>query len=145
MTERALIEQGLLIDGVCLTGQVLLAAQRRAALEEVDRAVPGAVVDSVVVLAESDAGQGWARPAASVADVRAAPGGDLATQLAAGDPPARLLWRHEADWAVELADGTVGWARAGDLALLLDLGLMIVIFAGVTRACRMITRVAATR
>ncbi len=102
--------------GVHLTGTVLLPAQRSAIVTQVRAAVDAVPVTAEIeALIERASHAGWASPASAVCDVRARPGGDLATQLVAGDPPARRLARRGAWWAVELADGTVGWVRVADL------------------------------
>jgi cell wall-associated NlpC family hydrolase len=113
-------------EGLRLRGRVLLAAQRRAAVECVRAAVAVPVEADIEVAVESDAHSGWVVPAAGVVDVWSAPrpesaGGSrgaqpiapraaqLATQLVAGDLPARRLAATETGWLVELADGTLGW------------------------------------
>ncbi len=102
----------------CIEGEVLLAVQRRALAGAV-RAATGIEPETrVAVLVERDPHLDWAVPRAGRLDVLARPGGGLATQVEAGDPPVRRLARRGAWWAVELADGTVGWCADADLAAL---------------------------
>ncbi|MFI0607276.1 MAG: Mur ligase family protein [Anaerolineae bacterium] len=98
-----------------LDGEVLVASQRDAILAAVAPLAPD-WVDRIRVLADADAGQGWAHGRGAVVDLLAAPGSDtLASQWTAGDPPLRLLV-HRGDWAaVQAADGTVGWVRESDV------------------------------
>jgi len=102
--------------GLRLVGQVLLGAQRRAACAEVERATGLSVADGLEALVDREAEPDWAVPAGDLVDVRASPGGELATQVSAGDPPLRRLARRGDWWAVEVADGTVGWAAGAALA-----------------------------
>jgi len=105
------------VGAVRLTGNVLIPAQRSAIRAAVREATGGARVDDdVAVLVEQPDDLGWAVPRGERVDVLARPGGDLATQVAPGDPPIRRLARRGRWWAVELADGTIGWAADGDLA-----------------------------
>lgn len=106
---------------VRVAGHVLVPSQR-AALERalrgaLEAAGGAALVVDVEALTSREASAGWARPLEGRAAVRArpAPDADLATELAADDPPARVLSERGAWSAVELADRTVGWMAVADL------------------------------
>jgi cell wall-associated NlpC family hydrolase len=102
-------------DGrLVLGGRVLLPSQRQAVLEAVGAAVAVPVVDELTVLTEAEASEGWARPRGHVIDIRNRPGGELSTQVVPLDPPIRRLASDGDWWAVELADGTVGWMAAAE-------------------------------
>jgi hypothetical protein len=106
----------LLADGsVALEGVVLVPHQRPALLGAAARALAGVpLVDRLTVLTEDEATRHWLEPGDGLLDVWVGPGRQRATQLAAGDPPARCLVERGEWWAVELADGTVGWVRAAE-------------------------------
>ncbi|MFN2252547.1 MAG: C40 family peptidase [Anaerolineae bacterium] len=102
-----------------LSGTVALPGQLRAALEALEAVAGGDVDAEVTVLVEADEHLGWLAPRrdTETLDVRSKPGGVLATQLIASDPPARCLHTDGAEALVELADGTVGWIDLTDTAV----------------------------
>lgn len=98
---------------LAIEGSVLLPAQRDAIHAAVAAAAaPLPVIGTVEALTEGPGQLGWLSPAGAVMDLCDRPGGNLSTQLIPGDPPARALARVGTDWAVELADGTLGWVAA---------------------------------
>lgn len=102
-------------DPPALEGTVLVAAQREAILQAVAPLAP-VWTERITVLADVDAGLGWALGRAAVLDLRAAPDADaLASQWMSGDPPLRVLAERGDRRAVQAADGTVGWVTADDL------------------------------
>jgi len=102
--------------GVRVAGEVLVPAQRAAILARLGDALGGTPVASDIrTLTERDAHAGWAVPAGPWIDILASPSGEMATQLLREDQPARRLVRRGDWWAVELADGTVGWVRDLDV------------------------------
>ncbi len=103
-------------DGIRLTGRVLVPSQRRALGELAEGLAGGQPVENrIETLGELDTCLAWAGPAGQCVDVHARPEGDLASQVLPDDPPLRVLLRRGAWSAVELADGTLGWARQSAL------------------------------
>lgn len=102
-------------DPPVLEGAVLVAAQREAILQAVAPLAPD-WRDAITVLAETEAGLGWALGRDAVLDLRAAPDADaLASQWMSGDSPLRVLAERGDRRAVQAADGTVGWVTADHL------------------------------
>jgi UDP-N-acetylmuramoylalanine--D-glutamate ligase len=100
---------------VRLGGFVLVPAQREALLEAVQSVLPGEpVLCEIEALSEREVAEAWVQPKGAALDLLARPEGSLANQLLAGDPPARRLIRREDWWVLELADRSIGWARAAD-------------------------------
>lgn len=103
--------------GVRLAGRVLLPSQAAAAESAVAAAISLPVQNDVDILTERPDAAAWLAPQRELVDIRQRPGGDLSTQAMAGDLPLRWLAEGDGWWAVELADGTVGWAEPGGLAV----------------------------
>lgn len=110
-------------EALQLGGYVLVPAQRQAILEAIRIVSSGQpIVCGIEALTERETVDAWVIPIGPSLDILARPEGSLANQWIVGDPPARRLIRRADWWALELADRTVGWARAADCSLVSESG-----------------------
>jgi hypothetical protein len=104
--------------GLRLTGRVLLPSQSAAAEAAVTAALALPISNEIVALTGLPEADGWLAPARHIVDIRQRPGGALSSQVVLGDPALRCLAECDGWWAVELADGTVGWVESATVARL---------------------------